>query len=227
MDSLRAPRYSPVGVSWGTHHGRTHGVWQWHWRKIVHGLDGRLVVWRRTDGDGTGVLRVTARRDGWRFDVHEVADVAGFTGACTYHVVVDRNWRTREVAVAAMTRTGTILTALRADDDGSWTVDGSPVPDLAGCHDVDVASTPATNTFPIRQLAALREGQARTLRVVWVDVPSLLATPMEQTYVRGPVPPAGGVAGAWTYSDPTHGSYDLWVDQDGLVVEYAGFATRL
>lgn len=59
-----------------------------------------------------------------------------------------------------------------------------------------------------------------TSPVAWVDVPELGVTRVEQTYRRlGPL--------RWAYADPAHGAFELTVDDDGLVVDYTGFATRV
>ena len=98
------------------------------------------------------------------------------------------------------------------------------MPDLDGCVDVDIAATPLTNTFPIRRLAHLAVGEAATSAVAWVDVPALDVTRVEQTYER--LPDRDGLA-AWRYSDPLHGAFVLTVDDEGLVVDYEGFARRI
>ncbi len=107
-----------------------------------------------------------------------------------------------------------------ADADRRWSRDGSRAPDLDGCTDIDIAATPLTNTFPINRLAGLAVGASVTSSVTWVDVPELGATRVDQTYRR--LAPR-----RWEYSDQRHGAFELSVDDDGLVVDYTGFATRV
>jgi hypothetical protein len=109
---------------------------------------------------------------------------------------------------------------LTADGSRRWWLDGARVPALDGCVDVDVAATPLTNTFPINRLASLAVGDSVTFAVAWVDVPALQVLRVEQTYRRL-------ARLRWEYSDRAHGAFELTVDEEGLVVEYTGFAVRV
>lgn len=128
---------------------------------------------------------------------------------------MDEDWLTRAVEVSAISRSGTSQVALRVDPGGGWWRDGHLDDELAGCVDVDIAATPLTNTFPIRRLAALALGEERTSPVAWVEVPALHVTRVEQTYRR-----LGD--NRWQYSDPR-----LFVDDQGFVTDYEGFARRV
>jgi hypothetical protein len=48
----------------------------------------------------------------------------------------------------------------------------------------------------------------------------LRATRVDQTYQRL-------ADRRWQYGDERHGAFELSVDDDGLVVDYTGFATRV
>jgi hypothetical protein len=145
---------------------------------------------------------------------------SGATLACGFRVDLDAAWVTRTVEVWSMSRAGERRLRMTADLDGHWWRDGTRAPDLDGCIDVDVAATPLTNTFPINRLAGLAVGASVTSPVAWVDVPELSATRVEQTYQRL-------ADRLWRYSDERHGAFELSVDDDGLVVDYTGFATRV
>jgi hypothetical protein len=67
--------------------------------------------------------------------------------------------------------------------DGEWTVDGRPAPDLAGCTEVDLGWTPATNTTAIRRLD-LDVGGEGTVRVAWLRFPELVVEAADQRYAR-------------------------------------------
>jgi uncharacterized protein len=181
----------------------------------------RLVAWRRTDESaGHSVARVEAHpQGGWMAYGDEVLATGPDVLGCWFQVGLLDDWTTYVVNVVAFGAAGTRMRALRVED-GAWELDGEPAPYLDGCLDVDVAATPLTNTFPIRRYADLAVGERRTAPVAWVAVPSLEVTRVEQTYER-----LG--ADRWRYSDPDHGAFELVVDEDGLVVDYEGFATRL
>jgi hypothetical protein len=181
----------------------------------------RLVAWQRADEDrGHSLARVEQLPDGWLCHGTEVLAGPGTLLSCGFRVELDVGWGTRSVEVWSVSGAGERRVQLTADDDRRWWRDGSRAPDLDGCVDVDVAATPLTNTFPINRLALSAVGASVTTPVVWVDVPGLGASRVDQTYQRlGP--------DRWRYSDERHGAFELSVDDDGLVVDYTGFATRV
>lgn len=182
-----------------------------------------MVVWERDDeNQGFSLARWERRLDGWLFHGNELL-VGEPTLSCAFSVEVATDWTTRRVRVRAVAAAA--ATERRLDSDGHhWLVDGRPRPDLDGCLDVDVAATPLTNTFPIRRLGELPVGASVQLAVAWVDVPELGVTRVEQTYER--LADEGGRR-RWRYSDRAHGAFTLTVDDDGIVVDYEGFARRI
>ena len=138
--------------------------------------------------------------------------------SCSFRVELDDAWATRAVEVTTVSADGERRLAPSADDDRRWSRDGERAPDLDGC--VDVAATPLTDTFPIRRLASLGVGEAVTSPVAWVDVPALGVTRVEQIHRRLD-------RLRWEYSDDAHSAVVLTVDDDGLVVDHEGFATRV
>ena len=182
-----------------------------------------LVAWERDDqSSGHSIARRERVDGGWLFHGSEVL-VGDETLSCTFRVLVGPDWVTRRAEAWALSASGEERRTLEVAD-GRWTVDGRPRPDLDGCVDVDIAATPLTNAFPIRRLAHLPVGEPVTSGVAWVDVPALAVTRVEQTYVR-----LGDRDGrdCWRYSDPLHGAFVLTVDDEGLVVDYEGFARRI
>lgn len=185
----------------------------------------RLLAWERADElAGHSMARVERRPGGWRVHGAEVVGGPAAVLVCSFRVDVDDAWLTRAVAVRVVDDDGERELSLTVAVSGSWRVDDVGRPDLEGCLDVDVAATPLTNTFPIRRLAALEVGEEVRIPVAWVDVPSLSVSRVEQTYRR--LPDVDGLA-AWEYRDDAHGRFALRVDEDGLVVEYGGFARRV
>jgi hypothetical protein len=73
---------------------------------------------------------------------------------------------------------------LSGDGEGTWTdSSGRPLPELAGCIDVDVSTTPLTNTLPIRRLG-LAPGTSADLLVAYVAIPGLELTAASQRYTH-------------------------------------------
>ncbi len=181
-------------------------------------------MWTRTDvPEGLGLGTLTPRPDGYGLEAGETVVEDGEAFSTRFGVDTDLAWVTRRVRVEVLSAHGTSRLDLTARD-GSWTLgDGTPLPELLGCFDVDVAATPLTNTLPIRRLG-LRPGEHRDIAVAWVHVPSLTVQRVRQRYLRNG---SSGGLDHYTYSDPEHGRYRLSVDNHGLVVDYEGLARRL
>lgn len=187
--------------------------------------EARTVAWQRVAGShGHSVARMSEADDHRLFHGCEVLAGPGVRLACWFWVLLDRDWLTREVEVRAVSVDGERVLHLVADDQRRWFADGAHRPELDGCLDVDVAATPLTNTFPIRRLDGLAVGERATSPTAWVDVPGLSVTRVDQTYRR--LRPVAG-RDIWEYSDPTHGAFSLTIDDEGLVVDYEGFAQRV
>lgn len=85
-----------------------------------------------------------------------------------YFVRTDRDFRTREVRVEYVD--GPRL-HVEANGEGNWldVIGNRPLPALAGCIDVDIGITPATNTLPIKRLK-LQASESRHIRVAYVPL---------------------------------------------------------
>ncbi|MGY1711117.1 putative glycolipid-binding domain-containing protein [Geodermatophilus sp. SYSU D00758] len=181
----------------------------------------RVVAWRRVDEDaGHGLARVQRRADGWTCHGTEVLAGPGAVLACGFRVDLDPGWTTRAVEVWSLAAGGERRLTLTADAGRRWWRDGVRAPELDGCTDVDVAATPLTTTFPVNRLASLAVGDAVTSAVARVEVPGLRVLRVDQTYRRL-------ADRRWEYRDEAHGASELTVDAEGLVVDHAGFATRV
>jgi hypothetical protein len=64
-----------------------------------------------------------------------------------------------------------------------WQINGTDQPEVAGCIDVDLNFTPATNLIAIRRLA-LAVGDASDAPAAWLRVPELTLERLEQRYHR-------------------------------------------
>ncbi|MBB4935062.1 hypothetical protein F4561_005956 [Lipingzhangella halophila] len=180
-------------------------------------------VWTRLDVPaGLGLGTLVAGPEGYRLEASETVANHSERFACRFTVCTDLAWVCSEARVEVVTEFGTRELGMTGKG-GHWTIDGNPAPALTGCVDVDVAATPLTNTLPIRRLG-LEPGEHRDITVAWVDVPSLQVRRMVQRYTR-----LGASDGRerYQYRDPHHGSFELSVDRDGVVVDYAGLAMRV
>jgi uncharacterized protein len=87
------------------------------------------------------------------------------------------------------------------------------VPAIAGCLDVDLAFTPATNILPLRRLG-LAAGESGEMTAAWVRFPALSIEPLPQRYTR--------LDARRVRYESRGGAFtaELEVDELGLVVRY-------
>jgi hypothetical protein len=141
-------------------------------------------------------------------------------------VTCDAGWRVRRLTVAVSGPGAPAATrlALRTDGEGRWADDvhHGPVPELAGCIDVDLSSTPLTNTLPIRRLG-LAPGMIRDVMVAYIKIPELTVSAVAQRYT---CTTHDGDRSGYQYES---GSFraDLQTDEHGLVLDYPGVWRRL
>lgn len=161
------------------------------------------------------MARLAPRSGGWR-----LAGLAAFRQGdddCRLRYVVDcdRRWLTRSVAIEGRVGPRRVSLGIAADGAGRWTQDGEPQPAVAGCLDVDLAFTPATNLLPIRRLE-LPVGGSASVAAAWLTLPELRLRELEQRYRRsGPT--------RYEYEAPaTSFRTSLTVTPSGLVADYPG-----
>jgi uncharacterized protein len=179
----------------------------------------RVVRWRTEAGDGLEHLVLNSTSGGTSAYGVVIGSRGGVAFGLCYAIDADADW---VVSSFGVTIAGRGSLKLFADGHGHWrTAGGEALPTLAGCVDVDLAATPFTNTLPIRRLNLAR-GERRTIRVVYVTVPALELTPVEQAYTC--VEPWR----RYRYEGLTSGfRAELDVDTDGVIVRYPGLWQRL
>lgn len=183
---------------------------------------GKTVAWRRVgpDDEGHSVARIEERAEGWWTLGEEVLLAPEGAIGCRFEVELGMDWLPTKVTAEAVGELGTARLTLRRDASARWFDPDGEIAELSGCLDIDIAATPLTNTYPIRRYAAMGVGESRTAPVAWVEVPSLRVERVEQTYTR-----IGRTE--WRYGDLQHGTFEITVDDDGLVVDYEDFAQRI
>lgn len=127
----------------------------------------------------------------------------------SYRISASLGWVANHTSVAVTMADRRIVLEM-IHRDGAWTVDGRPRPDLAGCTDVDLGWTPATNTIPLRRRSGI--GGRLDVRAAWVTLPGLEIRPVAQRYEQtGP--------NTWRYTAGTS-DHLLEVSDEGLVLQY-------
>lgn len=140
-----------------------------------------------------------------------------------YQVWTDSAWNVRECLLQVGGEKGQTL-HLYSDGQGHWTdAAGVACPTLDSCLDIDISSTPFTNTLPVRRLALI-PGESEDLLVAYITVPDLSIRPVQQRYTCLSRTASGGI---YRYEGlESNFTADLLVDAQGLVVDYPGIWKR-
>jgi hypothetical protein len=177
----------------------------------------RTLLWRGIQTFSADHCRLGQTEDGWRIDGIMLLPVDRRPAQVRYRVDCDADWATRAVNVTFAAGDEEQRLALTVDQS-AWFVDGVVRNDLAGCVDIDLGGTPATNTLPIRRLDLAR-GEAREIVAAWVRFPGLTVEPLAQRYTRLD-------DRCYRYESVVDGvsvfTADLDVDDLGLVTHYPG-----
>ncbi len=182
------------------------------------------ILWRWLDRPGLDTARLAATRTGW--DLSGSAVFLHESSPCRldYQITLDPGWQTRAALISGWVGTQAILMDVRVDrtPEGGplWWLNYQPVPEVAGCVDIDLNFSPATNLLPIRRLG-LQVGQSAELSAAWLRFPGFTLEPLSQVYRRtGPAAyqyesASGSAAGSFTAG--------LTVNSLGFVTDYPPF----
>jgi len=183
----------------------------------------RDIVWEWADRPGLEHLSLDIAPDGIAADGVVLVALERRLVRLRYAVRCDARWAVREASLAVDQDGGQRSLALARDGNGQWRVDGGKRADLDGCTDIDIMTTPFTNTLPIRRLA-LPPDAATVLRVVYIRIPELSVEAFDQEYTRldPAMPPR-----RFRYRSLASGfTAELAVDAGGLVIDYPGLWRR-
>jgi uncharacterized protein len=176
------------------------------------------VLWQELETGALDRCRLEAGPDGLRLSGVVLTAAHGAPLDVRYVVETGPDGLTRRVELGL--DGGAVRRVLLADGAGRWRWEGGPeLAEVAGSLDVDLTVTPATNTLPIRRLAALEMGQAADLQMAWVQFPGLEVLASAQRYQRL-------AADRWRFSTGDF-TAELLVDPDGLVLDYGGLFRSL
>jgi uncharacterized protein len=172
----------------------------------------RTILWHERQDLSTEYCTITSHHGGTRFTGIVLQPVENRPLQVRYLVDVDEQWRTRDVEIDLETLAAASHLHLMADGNGTWRRDGEIMADLAGCLDVDLGITPATNTLPIRRLD-LQPGEGADIMAAWVRFPDLHIQRQQQHYDRLTDDRYRYQSGDFTA--------ELAIDPDGIVQDYA------
>lgn len=146
-------------------------------------MTARAILWRRLDAQGCDGLELRRGRSGTRLEGTALFSWKGRPCRLEYAVVTDAAGRTRRGTVKGRVGGRPVSLRITADSRGRWRLNGRAVPSVAGCADLDLNFTPATNSLPLLRLG-LRRGQEAAVRSAWLRFPDFVLRPLDQRYRR-------------------------------------------
>ncbi|BAO88782.1 putative glycolipid-binding domain-containing protein [Caballeronia cordobensis] len=184
----------------------------------------KAVQWSQQDGTGLEYLVLNESAEGAVIESAVVGEDEAHAFGLVYRIECDARWQVTRLALK-LAGGATLDLHRKGGDNGdahAWSgANGEAHELLRGCIDVDITATPFTNTLPIRRLR-LERGERRVIRVVYVRVPELSVSAVEQAYTC--LEPDR----RYRYEGLDTGfTADITVDEDGLVLDYPGLYTRI
>lgn len=184
----------------------------------------RQVLWAPVEGTGLEHLRLTERADFVFADSLLIAPHDGEPLRLRYKVGCDANWNVVYVYMSSLSEFGPLI-QLFSDGNGHWKdLTDNPLSEYDGCIDVDITSTPFTNTLPIRRLN-LQPGESAEIDVLYIDVDEQKVERRMQRYTHIEKTGAGSV---YRFEAPdVDFTAVIAVDEHGLVTDYPGLFRRV
>ncbi len=180
----------------------------------------RRVRARHLDHPGTESATLFTTGSGWRLTGLVRVQYPEGSGSVRYRIDADRAWRTRTARIDLELEGTRRSVRVAADPSGRWDVAGMEQRDLRGCIDIDLTATAMTNTLPIRRLA-LPVGSRARIPAAWMTFPDLEIHPVRQIYTRL-------ARDRYRFEAPHNGFVaEITVDDDGIVVDYPEYWTRM
>lgn len=178
----------------------------------------RAILWRRLDLPGHDAATLRETGDGAHLRGMAVFQDESGPTALRYSVRCDAEWLTTEGTVEGWCGSRPVELRLVRSRAGDWTMNGVACPAVAGCADLDLNFTPATNLMPLRRLN-LPLGRTAEVRSAWLEWPASILRPLTQRYTRRS-------ATEYHYEADLPGADKfvgvLQVEPGGWVLDYAG-----
>jgi hypothetical protein len=143
----------------------------------------RSAWWRRNDLRGLESARLQRTDNGWLLSGTSAFEHAGSPCLLNYQVRCDENWCTRLVLVDGWANQRSVHHQIVVRPNGRWIHNGTDLPQLDSCVDIDLNFSPSTNTLPIRRLR-LAVGASTKVRAAWLRFPDFTLHVAEQSYTR-------------------------------------------
>ena len=108
--------------------------------------------WRRIDTPGHDACLIKRVRSNWVLSGSAAYLEDQIVTGVSYHIICDPDWLTLSAQVSGWSGGRDLKLDITRDINGNWIINGENIESVAGCTDVDLGFTPATNTCAIRRL---------------------------------------------------------------------------
>lgn len=182
-----------------------------------------MYTWRSVDGGRFEQVRLNTvggrLRAYGRIISAQTPDVEAYSSS--YELVANDIGVTRRLSFRLLKSGGDAPLDLSRDMDGRWMVQtpySTVQSDFGGAEGVDVAMSPFLSALPIFRHTFFGKGALTDVPLVSLRLPTFEVEPATASYTIG-----DGKATITTES----GTVELDLDEDGLVLDYPGVATRI
>src|SRR5512134_83189 len=141
------------------------------------------ILWRGFVLTGHEACRMYSHDSRWHLAGTAVFSHEGQPCRLGYQVVCDEAWRTLSAHVEGWLGNTSIEIGIRAQPDGTWSLNEVEQPDVKGCIDIDLNFSPSTNLLPLRRLN-LGIGQTADVKAAWLRFPTFKLELLPQKYSR-------------------------------------------
>ena len=182
-----------------------------------------MLTWRGADADRLEQVRlnISGARVRAYGRIISAATEEHEAFSVSYELVTNDSGVCRRLSTRMLRAGGETQLEISRDMDGRWMVqtpDSIVHSDFDGAETIDIELSPFLKSVPIRRYGLIGGEDAVEIPVVKLHLPSFEVEEVNQAYVFG--------QGNVNFSGPTRNS-NLTLDDDGLVLDYPGIATRI
>ncbi|MBD3886088.1 putative glycolipid-binding domain-containing protein [Phormidium tenue FACHB-886] len=171
------------------------------------------ILWRRIDLPGHDICYLWRSEAGWQLSGTAIFLFEQMPCLLSYEVSTNASWQTCIASISGHIGRSAVALTILPTANRHWSVNGLEVQEAAGCIDLDLGFTPATNLIALRRLS-LEMGERSQAPAAWLDFPDFKLKQLEQQYHR--ISPS-----EYEYVSPDVGyAATLTVDSHGAVTHY-------
>jgi len=189
-----------------------------------------IITWQGADPPSMESVRLLVAADRLRASGRMITAADPDRGieafSASFEASVDKADPSGRLLLRTATVTEERQISLSRSEDGFWLCDtgeGTKRNEYGGAIDVDVAGAVTFNALPIRRFGLHRTAGEQTLPVVFISLPDLAITVVEQTYRTVSIGERESVIALQRGEKVT----ELTVDTEGMVVHYPGVSHRV